>query len=96
VRCTQAERGRHPHQERRPASTRLPAADVADAGVAQVDHAVLGEAADKPGDFQDAALRCVVGVPDDRSLSYVVSLSLSGRRPRSWLTMLKTSGRLRI
>src|SRR5258706_8787967 len=35
------------------------------AGVPQVDHAVLGEATDKPSDIQDAALRRVVGVPDD-------------------------------
>src|SRR5437879_5970677 len=38
---------------------------VASAGVPQVDHAVLGEAAEKPGDVQDAALRRVVGVQDD-------------------------------
>src|SRR5256714_12257392 len=35
------------------------------ASVPQGDHAVRGEAADKPGDVQDAALRRVVGVPDD-------------------------------
>jgi hypothetical protein len=35
------------------------------ASVPQVDHAVRGEAADKPGNVQDAALRRVVGVPDD-------------------------------
>src|SRR5258705_7860472 len=35
------------------------------ASVPQVDHAVFGEATDKPGDVQDAALRRVVGVPDD-------------------------------
>src|SRR5439155_25764953 len=33
---------------------------VASAGVPHVDHAVLSEAADKPGDVQDAALRRVV------------------------------------
>src|SRR5258706_2724753 len=35
------------------------------ASVPQVNHAVFGEATDKPGDIQDAALRRVVGVPDD-------------------------------
>ena len=35
------------------------------ASVPQVDHAVIGEEADEPGDVQDAALRRVVGVPDD-------------------------------
>ena len=30
-----------------------------------VEHAVLGEAPDEPGDVQDVALRRVVGVPDD-------------------------------
>ena len=35
------------------------------ASVPQVDHAVTGEAADEPGDVQDAALRRVVGVADD-------------------------------
>ena len=37
-----------------------------DASVPEVDHTVLGEAADKSGDVQDVALRRVVGVPDDR------------------------------
>ena len=39
------------------------------ASVPQVDHAVIGEAADEPGDVQDAALRRVVGMPDDGLLS---------------------------
>jgi hypothetical protein len=35
------------------------------ASVPQVDHSTIGEGADEPGDVQDAALRRVVGVPDD-------------------------------
>ncbi len=35
------------------------------ASVPQVDHAVIGEAADEPGDVQDVALRSVVRVSND-------------------------------
>src|ERR1700730_16717869 len=51
------------------------------ASVPQVDHAVIGEEADEPGDVQDAALRRVVGVPDDcfivvRDLALLIRVAL--------------------
>ena len=49
--------------------------------VPQVDHAVIGEEADEPGDIEDAALRRVVGLPDDcftvvRDLALLIRLAL--------------------
>src|ERR1700682_3679993 len=51
------------------------------ASVPQVDHAVIGEEADEPGAVQDAALRRVVGVPDDCFI-VVRDLALLIRRAR--------------
>src|SRR5882757_8867920 len=48
-----------------PIALRLAAGVVGCAGVAQVDHAVLGETADECGDVQHAALRRAVRVADD-------------------------------
>jgi hypothetical protein len=49
--------------------------------VPQVDHAVVGEEADEPGDVQDAALRRVIRLPDDcfivvRDLALLIRLAL--------------------
>src|SRR3984893_16824364 len=57
------------------------------ASVPQVDHAVIGEEADEPGDVQDAALRRVVGVPDDcfivvRDLALLIRVALIRLRAR--------------
>jgi len=59
------------HRLARIVPSRLRRADCARfyTSVPQVDHAVIGEAADEPGDVQDAALRRVVGMPDDGLLS---------------------------
>ena len=51
------------------------------AGVAQVDHAVIGEERDEPGDVHDAALRRLVRLPDDcfivvRDLALLIRVAL--------------------
>ncbi|MGH3338193.1 MAG: hypothetical protein ACRDPL_05095 [Propionibacteriaceae bacterium] len=48
----------------------------------QVDHAVLGEAADKPGEVEDTALRSVVRAPDDCFIVAARKMALETTRLR--------------